>query len=361
MIVRATFRTSPGGDTVQVESTAKFLRQLGVSVDIKFNDNQIDYSLYDIIHFFNIIRPDDILPHIKKSRIPFCVSTIYVDYSEYEKISRKGISSLLLKFITDDQLEYIKVIGRFFKNGDQIKSFHYLRAGHRSSVRYVAKKAAILLPNSHSEFKRFIDKYGVEVPYHKVPNAIDNTVFNFDMVENPAFKNHVLCVGRIEGRKNQLNLIKALADTEIKVTIIGKPSPNHLSYYEDCKKLVERCQNIQIIEHISHSELSAIFKAAKVHVLPSWFETTGLSSLEAAVMGCNVVITDKGDTREYFGDMAFYCDPESVVSIRSAVFEAYSQPLKEELRSIILDQYTWQKAAEETLAAYNKILFKEAL
>jgi len=38
----------------------------------------------------------------------------------------------------------------------------------------------------------------------------------------------------------------------------------------------------------------------QVHMLPSWFETTGLSSIEAAVMHCNIVITDKGDTREYF-------------------------------------------------------------
>jgi len=39
-------------------------------------------------------------------------------------------------------------------------------------------------------------------------------------------------------------------------------------------------------------------------VLPSWFETTGLSSIEAGVMGCNIVITDKV-MQEYFSHHAF--------------------------------------------------------
>jgi len=36
----------------------------------------------------------------------------------------------------------------------------------------------------------------------------------------------VLCIARIEGIKNQLNLIKALNDTEFNVLLIGSHAPN---------------------------------------------------------------------------------------------------------------------------------------
>jgi hypothetical protein len=71
MISRSTHFTSPGGDTTQIEMTAKYLRALGVEVDIRLSTDSIAYSNYDLLHFFNIIRPDDILPHIKATKVPF--------------------------------------------------------------------------------------------------------------------------------------------------------------------------------------------------------------------------------------------------------------------------------------------------
>lgn len=357
MIARKTLYSTPGGDTIQINSTAEYLRHLGVEVDIYIGNIIIDYSKYDIIHFFNIIRPDDILPHIIKSNLPFVVSTIFVDYSEYEK-SRGGLLGLLANIFSSDRLEYIKTIARFLKNGDAINSKYYLFFGHRASVKYIAKKAKLLLPNSHSEYNRFVKKYNVETPYFKIPNAINSLTFSSDITPNEKFKNHILCVGRIEGIKNQLNLIKALEGTDLFLTIIGKPAPNHTSYYQECFKLIEENANMQLIDHINHEQLASIFKAAKVHVLPSWFETTGLSSLEAAIMGCNIVVTPKGDTEEYFKDLAYYCEPEDIQSIKNMVIKAFYEPNKDSLKQLILKEYVWEETAEQTLKAYNSVLNK---
>jgi len=84
-------------------------------------------------------------------------------------------------------------------------------------------------------------------------------------------------------------------------------------------------------------------------------ETPGLSSLEAGVMGCNLVITDKGDTKDYFGDYAFYCEPDSVESIRTALKKAFETPVNPALRQHILRNYTWEKTAEKTLDGYAQI------
>lgn len=357
MISRATLYSSVGGDTIQILNTAKYLRNLDVEVDIATTDAVIDYQQYDLLHFFNIIRPADIIPHIEASNLPFVVSTIYVDYSEYEKKQRKGLPGFAFRFFSLDQIEYIKVIARRIRNGEAIRSRKYVWMGHRRSIRWVAKKAALLLPNSESENKRFRSNYRVDAPYRVIPNAIDSALFNLDSQPDLAYKGHVLTVARVEGRKNQLNTIKAVIGTGLSLDVIGNYSPNHRSYYEACTIEAGKAPGlINFQPHLDQEKLVPIYQAAKVHVLASWFETTGLTSLEAALMGCNIVVTKKGDTEEYFADHAFYCEPDDINSIRSAIFAAHSAPFSEELRQRILSNYTWEITAKKTLGAYQTVL-----
>lgn len=354
-ISRATLYTSPGGDTKQLDLTAHNLRELGVQVDVYLTNNEIDYTRYDLLHFFNIIRPADILKHIERSGKPYVVSTIFVEYGTVKQ--EIGTAQRILKKVfSDDGLEYIKAIARAIKNGEKIVSPSYFLKGHRASVQYVARNAAILLPNSESEYRRFEKKYDISRPYHVIPNGINTELTDKEYPHSDKYHNAILCMGRIEARKNQLRLIKALNNTEYKLYIHGKPSPNAIAYYEQCKEAA--ADNIFIEGHIGDEELFTAYSNAKVHVLPSYFETTGLSSLEAAVMGCNIVVTDKGDTRDYFKDDAWYCNPDEASSIKQAVDEAYNAPYNEDFRKRILDNYTWKRAGEETYKAYQQVLNK---
>jgi glycosyltransferase involved in cell wall biosynthesis len=85
-------------------------------------------------------------------------------------------------------------------------------------------------------------------------------------------------------------------------------------------------------------------------------ETPGLSSLEAAAMDCNLVITEKGDTREYFGNEAFYCEPDDITSIRKAIDDAYIAIPSAELKDRINNNFHWERTAEKTAAAYKTAL-----
>jgi glycosyltransferase involved in cell wall biosynthesis len=158
-------------------------------------------------------------------------------------------------------------------------------------------------------------------------------------------------VARIEGRKNQLNLVRAMQGLPWPLVLAGKPAPNHLNFFEQVKR--EAGSNVHFPGQIDHALLPALYKAARVHVLVSWMETPGLSSLEAAAMGCDLVVTDRGDTNEYFGDFAHYCEPDSVESIRNAILEAYRKPADTRLREHVLDKFTWQRTAEKTLEGYR--------
>jgi len=351
LITRSTLFTVPGGDTVQIEQTARQLVAMGVDVDIKRADEQIEYYKYDLLHFFNITRPADLLRHSRSGK-PFVVSTILCDYSEYDKHHRKGIG-VLFSYMPDEWVEYAKTMGRFLLGRDKLVSIDYAWKGQRKSIKEILNRATLILPNSASEYERVATTYVCNPKYMVVPNGIDTKTFgqqgNADRDEQL-----VLCVARIEGIKNQVNLIKALNNTRFQLLLIGSHSPNQVAYYRECRSLA--AGNIRFIDHIPQQQLVSYYQKAKVHILPSWFETTGLSSIEGAVMGCNIVITDKGDAKEYFGADAFYCDPSSPQSIFNAVERASAADANETLRNKILQQYTWQQAAKQTLKAYQQTI-----
>lgn len=353
MISRSTLFSLPGGDSVQIENTAKYLRQLGVFVEIKLTNEIIDYTKYDLIHFFNIIRPSDIIGHIKKSNLPYVVSPIFVEFDNVEK-SNKGVRSYLYRLLGSDGIEYVKTIARMIRNGEKIGDWRYVIFGHKYSLKKVIREAKLLLPNSNSEMNRLVKKYNEKQMYEVIPNAIDKNVFDTSITANELYHNAVVCVGQITPRKNQLNVIRALNGSSLNVYIIGKPSRNAIKYFQQCKK--EATDNIHFIEYIEHNELAKIYKAARVHVLASWFETTGLVSIEAAIMGCNVVITDEGDQREYFKDFATYCEANSVKSIKKAVEMAYQKKYNESIKEYIFSNYTWEITAKKTLEAYKRVI-----
>ncbi|MCJ8209800.1 glycosyltransferase family 4 protein [Mucilaginibacter sp. RS28] len=341
-----------GGDTVQIEQTARQLRNLGVEVDILRSVDPIPYEQYDILHFFGIPRPGDMVYHSSKAKMPFVVSTIHCTYGNYYKYNKKGIGAFF-SFLNSDSMEYFKTIARWIVGKDHCPSRHYFLNGQRKSIVHVLETADFILPNSYSELNRLKELYTQKVKGWVVTNGINPEKFPYD----PTIQkddNLVICVGRIENRKNQLNLIKALNNTAYKLVLIGEPSANQLDYYNECKSIAG--PNVVFAGRLSHEDMVHYYQVAKVHVLASWFETTGLSSLEAALMHCNIVITEEGDTREYFGEDAFYCTPENPDSIRQAVDKAIAATFNPELAEKIKAEYTWRKAAEQTLAAYQALV-----
>lgn len=350
-IIRSTWQSVPGGDAMQAKQTAMRLKDHGISVDIFPSNSPINYSQYDLLHFFNLQRPADILPHIEATKKPFVVTPIMVDYSEYDRHHRIGISGMILKRVSSG--EYIKTLGRWISGRDKYPGKKYLVQGHDKSILNILKQAAKVLPNSPGEETAMRKRFGVLPPSNIVPNGIDASLFK---ASGSIQKNDklVLCAARIEGLKNQLSLIRALNGTEFTLLLIGAAAPAHQSYYKQCVK--EAGPNVQFIQHLPQQDLIGYYQQAKVHVLPSWFETCGLSSLEAAAMYCNIVIAEKGFTRDYFGDDAFYCEPSKPASILEAIRAAAQSEANITLANRINEQYTWEQAAKITAAAYKEIL-----
>ena len=359
---RKTLYSVPGGDTTQILKTKEYLEKLGIKVEVSL-DLTPDLSDYDIVHVFNLMRPQELylqVKNAKKQGKKVALSTIYGPYEEYEKKARGGILQLLNNLLSITQIEYLKVIARAILNFEFNKGTAiYLLNGHKRLQKKIIKMIDVFLPNSDSEMLRVVNDFNLkEYNYVSVANAVDVNKFDYDKIqvspELEKYRDCVLCVSRIEGRKNQLNIIRARKELPYKFIFIGKAGANFKKYFEKCKK--EANENTFFLGQIEHEKLPQFYKLAKVHILASWMETPGLSSLEAGIMHTNVVVTKKGDTEDYFKDFAFYCEPNDLSSIKNAVEAAYKSPFNKKLQDRIKNKYKWENTARQTLEGYNSTI-----
>jgi glycosyltransferase involved in cell wall biosynthesis len=359
---RKTLYSAPGGDTTQILKTKEYLEKLGVKVDVSLELTP-DVSNYDIVHVFNLMRPQELFLQVrnaKKYGKKVALSTIYGPYEEYEKKARGGVLQVMNNLLSITQIEYLKVIARAVLNMEFNKGTAiYLLNGHKRLQRKIIKMVDVFLPNSDSEMLRVAKDFNLkEYNYVAVANAVDVNKFDYEKVEiSPELEKYrdcVLCVSRVEGRKNQLNIIRACKDLPYKFVFIGKAGANFKKYDEECK--AEANDRTSFLGQIEHEKLPQFYKLAKVHILASWMETPGLSSLEAGIMHTNVVVTKKGDTEDYFKDFAFYCEPDDLVSIREAVEKAFNAPFDLKFLNRIKDNYKWEDTAEQTFSGYKSII-----
>lgn len=325
--IRDDYKRNLAGDSIQMLKTKEYMEKLGVKVDISTSLNT-DLKNYDLIHLFNLIRIKETYNFaqnaINKNK-KYVVSTIYWDMTDYINKDKNSPTTL-----------------EWWKKNNILR-------------KRVLLEAAALLPNSNMEIHILNRDFGIHNLCHVIPNCSDRMFYaanaqNF--VNKFGFKDFVLCVGRLSYRKNQLALINAIKKTNYKLVLLGRKSSEE--YYQLCK--TEANDNVIFMDEIKHHDLVSAYGAAKVHVLPSWFETPGLSSIEAGIAGCNIVTTDRGCTKEYFGDMVNYCNPESVESIYRSIEDAYHKPKDKTLSDFILNHYTWEVAAKKTLDAYINVL-----
>jgi tetratricopeptide (TPR) repeat protein len=149
-------------------------------------------------------------------------------------------------------------------------------------------------------------------------------------------------------------LLKALEDSDLTV-VLAAGGFSYQPEYDHAVRSFKRKGKTLILDRLSPEMLSSAYAAARVHVLPSWYELPGLVSLEAAAHGKNIVVTRTGTTADYIGDKAFYCLPGSEDSIASAVMAAYYAPVKPGVVDMARS-HTWQKAVDSTIAAYERVL-----
>ena len=321
-----------------MQETARYLPEFGVEVGWFNQWEDFPYGKYDLVHLFGAhLLNYDIAFRLHQFGVPFVVSSIYFTMRSPAFI--RGVRRLA-------------TIGSRFFNG--------LRADYTMTAD-ICDMSQMVLPNTTAEAEILIKGMGAPSTKVKVvPNGVDPRFADADpslFIETYGIKDFVLNVGHIgTGRKNVLNLVRAMKDIEHPLVVIGKVQQG--SYADAILEEAKANPRITIIEGLPNDSpmLASAYAACKVFAFPSLFETPGIAALEAGLAGAKVVITPHGGTRDYFRDEAIYVEPTSVESIKRGIEQSLKEPTSALLRDRILREYTWKSIAEKTATVYRDVL-----
>lgn len=182
----------------------------------------------------------------------------------------------------------------------------------------------------------------------------------------------VLNVGDINWNKNLPGLVKACADLQIPLVLVGKqaalieqiddhhPELQHLS---DLKSyLINHKSSVLRLGFIPEGDLAAVYSLASVYCQPSYAEGFGLSVLHALACGTPITCSQTHSLPEVAGSCAVYFDPYDQNSLNSALSGVLTgTKLRRSLSSAGLIQaakFSWEKTARETIAVYKQIINK---
>ncbi len=360
---RANAASLPGGDSIQMEKTCQALQGLGVTIEVRQPADLDHMPACDLAHVYNIQEPEttwQVFDSLARRGVPFVLSPIYWDMYEYwaeEALHKLKSWKRLVSLFGIEHVRKLYLRWQYFKAPGK----HTWRL-----QRKLLQTALRVLPNSHSEAVHLQQSFWLGAGFREkvdiVPNAIDTSLYHERPEPSQAFleqynlRDFVLEVGTVYPVKNQLGLLEALQDIPVPVVFIGQVMEARSEYAQACKEMANQRGNVLFLDRVDHTQLKNIYALAAVHALPSWRETPGLVSLEAAAAGCNVVTTSIGSTHDYFGDQAYYCHPADRVSIRNAVGSALENRPDGKLRKRVMAEFTWQRAAQATLDSYTKAL-----
>jgi len=174
-----------------------------------------------------------------------------------------------------------------------------------------------------------------------------------------------LYVGDVTWNKNLPRLVEAALTADIPLVMVGKAltekdfdrSNPWNSDRIKLEKLITGEKNIFRLGFIPTDDVIALYKSARVFIMPSLYEGFGLPILEAMNCGCPVITTKEGSLPEVAGDAAYYVDAYSVSSIKEGIEKVFSsERIQKELQDkgfIQAKKFTWKKTAAETVRIYE--------
>jgi glycosyltransferase involved in cell wall biosynthesis len=336
-----------------MERISAGLKALGHEVTLDLEEKIAPHS-YDIVHLYNFATPEVTQRQAKRAveaNIPFIVTTMYEDWP----------------FFFGPMVETFLPLEKYIQTGQQPGTWQHIwetrdriPPSDRQDNSYAAFHAAALVGTGKIETDAIRRDYPEAklITDYRCGCEVSNSSPNPELFRKfSGVDDFVLCVGRLEWRKNQLMLLKALEDSDLTL-VMATGGFTYQADYEALCRAFKRKGKTLFLPKIEPELLASAFAASKVHVLPSFFELPGLVSLEAAKYGTNVVVSDYGTIRDYLGEDGIYCQPDSPESILKAVTEGWNRPRNDKLQKR-MEPFTWQAATERYLEIYSRIVDKQ--
>ena len=353
LVVRPDAATRPGGDLVHAEHARDALRAQGVEAELVATETPQARG-FDVAHVFGVFQPETAarqIDAVRAANVPLALSPIWLDLRALFATAPQIERALAQRSAAAVERRLARV--RVAQQRSPWQGGIARNADRRAALqRALMLRADVLLPASEVEAYLYGERLQVtQIPFVVAPLGIDPATF---AVERWQPRRGVLCAARVEPKKNQALLLYALRELDVEVTIVGQA--HDAPYLALCRRWAT--PRTRFLDHADGAEVLAMMARCAVHAHPSWLESPGLSSLEAAAAGARIVTGDRGCEREYFGPEIDYADPADADAIRDAVVRALARAGRERDDALErrLATRTWQRHAEATIDAYTRAI-----
>ncbi len=365
-----------GGDVVQMEATARELRAEGVAVEIAPAERALETD-FDIVHLWTSLHlPDVLARHLDvldpvRERVRVALSPIWAPHHtlRWMHAARRWLFESRPDRGELDIANARDILERIARRSvdltvDGVTLTAWTAHPSTAACRGVLARIDTILPNSWMELAAIFTYLGDFCDHAVVPNAVDAAIFASGdasaVPEELRSAPFALMSARFDARKQQDFVLLALKHTEYPLVFVGDATdPEIFARFRDLG--AKRKASVYYYPAIPQQQLRHLYAAARVHLLPSLFESPGLSSLEALLADTAIVVGNLGFESEYFGEAAYYCDPCDAWSILRATQRAWNRyeldaTLRSSARTRIVEEFTWARAADATRRAYERAL-----
>lgn len=353
-----------GGPSVRVPRTATELHRIGVKAVLPDKIDGLVYGEAQVAHIFNLWPIESCYSAMAGARAAgksVVLSPIFLNLQHTDLYGSKVPALFANKYSTHYIERALKVIAKEVAEEPNLP-LREPHAGYHARVRACVANADFLIHLSEYE-KRCLEHIGAVAERSAiVRNPVDG--FGFANADPSLFagkyglEDYILCVGRIEPRKNQLVLAHAAKTLAKKIVFVGHEG----SAAYGALVRAAAGDNALFIPRIDPRDplLKSAFAGATVFCLPSWSEGAPLAALEAAAAGVPLVLSDRSAEREYLGDYAHYINPADIEGIRTALILAAAQKgdsaRRLELQRYMAKKFSWSDCAEQTAECYQQVL-----
>ncbi len=191
-------------------------------------------------------------------------------------------------------------------------------------AKYACKNADLIIAISEQTKKDIEEYYGInsekiKVVYQNCNNRFLNPPKHNNSIITNIYglqKSYIVCVGSIEPRKNQLNIIKAfqnLSITETDLVIIGRGK----KYKTEIEKYLSdnNITNVKVLSNVDNDDLISLYKSALLGVYMSVYEGFGIPIVEALSVGIPVLAAKGSCLEEAGGEGCVYANPNDISEI----------------------------------------------
>jgi glycosyltransferase involved in cell wall biosynthesis len=252
-----------------------------------------------------------------------------------------------------------------FVNPDKKRTVYALKQlVYKYVTKRVARKSTIVITPSEFVKSEIIDFANVNpnkiVVTHESADPITDTPTPLPDLKNKRF---IMYVGRPMPHKNLERLIDAFSllrsqHPDLVLVLAGKKDGNYRRI--EAAISPKLANHIYFTDYVSEGQLRWLYEQCTAYVFPSLSEGFGLPGLEAMAHGAPVVSSNASCLPEIYGEAAHYFDPLDTQAMADAINEVLSnKELRQKLISAGTEQvahYSWQRMAEQTLAAYMDVL-----